>query len=162
MAQDFYQLSSKTLAGENFDFSQLKGKVVLIVNTASKCGFTAQYQGLENLHKTYQDQGLVVLGFPCNQFGGQEPGDSSEIADFCQVNYGMSFGIMEKIDVNGQDTHPVYQFLKSQKTGILGSTGIKWNFTKFLVGKDGQVIDRYAPQKKPEDLVATIEKALGA
>jgi glutathione peroxidase len=133
--------------------------VVLVVNTASKCGFTPQYEGLQELHETYADQGLAVVGFPCNQFGGQEPGDSAEIGEFCQRNYGVGFQMMEKVDVNGPQAHPVYEWLRSQKGGLVGSK-IKWNFTKFLIGRDGQVVERYAPTTKPEKLKADIEKAL--
>ncbi len=146
--------------GQAFDFSSLNGKVVLAVNTASACGFTPQFAGLEDLHKRYADRGLVVLGFPCNQFGGQDPGSADEIAQFCQRNYGVSFTMMEKIEVNGSHTHPVYQWLKGEAPGLLGTEGIKWNFTKFLVGKDGRVIKRYAPQDAPAKLAGDIEAAL--
>lgn len=158
---EFYQLSATDLHGKTFDFSQLKGKVVLIVNTASKCGFTPQYDGLQKLYDTYKDKGLVVIGFPCNQFGGQEPDGEAKIEEFCQINYGVTFPMMAKVDVNGKDTHPVFEFLKnSPKGGGLLGDGIKWNFTKFLVSKDGEVFDRYAPTTKPEDLVKDIEKLL--
>ena len=150
---------ARTLTGEEKSLADYKGQVVLVVNTASKCGFTPQYEGLQELHETYADQGLAVIGFPCNQFGGQEPGDSAEIGEFCQRNYGVDFQMMEKIDVNGPQAHPVYEWLRSQKGGLVGSK-IKWNFTKFLVGRDGQVIERYAPTTKPEKLKADIEKAL--
>ena len=150
---------ARTLTGEEKPLADYKGQVVLVVNTASKCGFTPQYEGLQELHETYADQGLAVIGFPCNQFGGQEPGDSAEIGEFCQRNYGVDFQMMEKIDVNGPQAHPVYEWLRSQKGGLVGSK-IKWNFTKFLVGRDGQVIERYAPTTKPEKLKADIEKAL--
>ncbi len=151
--------SARTLDGEEKSLSDYKGQVVLVVNTASKCGFTPQYEGLQELHKTYADRGLAVLGFPCNQFGGQEPGDSAQIGEFCQRNYGVEFQMMEKVDVNGPNAHPVYEWLRSQKGGMLGSK-IKWNFTKFLIGRDGQVIERYGPTTKPEKLKADIEKAL--
>lgn len=149
------------LSGAEQDLSQYEGKVVLIVNTASKCGFTNQYEGLESLYKEYQDQGLVVLGFPCNQFGEQEKGADAEIASFCQKNYGVSFPMFSKIDVNGENTAPLYQELKTQAPGLLGSKKIKWNFTKFLVNKQGKV-ERYASTTKPESLKSDIEKALKA
>lgn len=147
------------LSGEEQDLSQYEGKVVLIVNTASKCGFTNQYEGLESLYKEYQDQGLAVLGFPCNQFGEQEKGDDGEIASFCQKNYGVSFPMFSKIEVNGENTTPLYQELKTLAPGLLGSKKIKWNFTKFLVNKQGKVV-RYASTTKPEALKTDIEKAL--
>ena len=137
------------------------GSVLLIVNTASQCGFTPQFAGLEKLWSAYRDQGLVVLGFPCNQFGHQDPGSNEEIANFCQLNYGVSFPMMAKIAVNGTDAHPLYAWLKEQAPGLLGSKGIKWNFTKFLVGRDGRVIKRYAPQDAPDKLAGDIEAALG-
>ncbi|RZI95479.1 MAG: glutathione peroxidase [Rubrivivax sp.] len=142
--------------------SQYKGKVLLIVNTASACGFTPQFGGLEELHKQYADKGLVVLGFPCNQFGSQDPGSNDEIAGFCSLNYGVTFPMMEKIDVNGSDADPLYKWLTAEAPGLLGTKAIKWNFTKFLVGKDGQVIKRYAPTDKPKDLEADVERALAA
>ncbi len=138
------------------------GQVLLIVNTASQCGFTPQFAGLEKLWASYRDRGLVVLGFPSNEFGGQDPGSNEQIASFCQLNYGVSFPMMAKISVNGADAHPLYQWLKEQAPGLLGSKGIKWNFTKFLVGRDGRVIKRYAPQDAPEKLAADIEAALAA
>ncbi|KAJ9067902.1 Glutathione peroxidase 2 [Entomophthora muscae] len=156
----FYDLSAKTNKGETLDFSTLKGKVVLIVNTASKCGFTPQYDGLEALYKEYKDKGLEILGFPCNQFGSQEPGDDKEIASFCQLNHGVTFPLMEKIEVNGDNVHPVYEFLKSQKAGILGLTRIKWNFEKFLINKEGKVQERYSSMSTPESLMPDIEKLL--
>ena len=156
---DFQALS---IAGKSVALSQFKGHVLLIVNTASKCGFTPQFGGLETLHKTYAAKGLVVLGFPCNQFGGQDPGTDDTIAEFCQVNYGVSFPMMGKVDVNGPDAHPLYKWLCAEAPGLLGSKAIKWNFTKFLVGKDGQVIRRYAPTDKPADLGKDIEAALAA
>jgi len=133
---------------------------MLIVNTASACGFTPQFGGLEKLHKAYGERGLVVLGFPCNQFGGQDPGSNDEIASFCQLNYGVTFPMMQKVNVNGAEAHPLYQWLTAEAPGLLGSKAIKWNFTKFLVGKDGRVIKRYAPQDAPEKLAADIEAAL--
>ena len=147
------------LSGEMQDLSQYQGKVVLIVNTASKCGFTGQYEGLEALYEEYKDQGLIVLGFPCNQFGEQEKGGDSEIASFCQKNYGVSFPMFSKIEVNGDDTAPLYQELKVKAPGVLGTKKIKWNFTKFLVNKQGDV-ERYASTTKPEALKADIEAAL--
>jgi len=135
---------------------------VLIVNTASKCGFTPQFEGLEALWKAYEAKGVVILGFPCNQFGSQDPGNNTEIASFCQLNYGVSFPMMAKVDVNGPAAHPLYKWLVKEAPGILGTKSIKWNFTKFLVGKDGQVIGRYAPTDKPAGLKADIDKALAA
>jgi len=146
--------------GSPMSFADLQGQVLLIVNTASACGFTPQFAGLEKLHQQFSDRGLKVIGFPCNQFGAQDPGSNSEIGAFCQKNYGVSFTMMEKVNVNGADAHPLYQWLKSQAPGLLGTEGIKWNFTKFLVGKEGQVIKRYAPQDAPEKLVGDIEAAL--
>ncbi|MDP3892955.1 glutathione peroxidase [Nocardioides sp.] len=139
--------------------SDYDGKVVLVVNTASQCGFTPQFAGLEELWNRFQDQGLAVLGFPCNQFGGQEPGDAVQIGGFCQRNYGVTFPMFEKIDVNGPDAHPLYQWLRTQKSGLLGDK-VRWNFTKFLVGRDGQVIKRYGSTTKPEKIAADIERAL--
>ena len=156
--QDF---SATSLDGQEADLSAYAGQVVLVVNTASQCGFTPQYQGLQELFTQYQDQGFTVLGFPCDQFGNQEPGDSAEIGAFCEKNYGVTFPMMSKIEVNGDNAHPVYQWLRQEKGGMLGSK-IKWNFTKYLVGKDGQVIDRYAPTTKPEKIAGDIEKALAA
>lgn len=150
-----------TLDGETMDFADLAGSVVLVVNTASECGFTPQYTGLEELWQEYRDRGLTVVGFPCNQFGGQEPGDSVAIGEVCQRNYGVTFPMMAKVDVNGDDAHPVYQWLREEKGGVLGSK-IKWNFTKFLVGRDGQVIGRYGSTTKPEKLRDDIERALAA
>lgn len=148
------------LSGEVQDLAQYEGKVVLIVNTASKCGFTNQYEGLETLYEQYKDQGLVVLGFPCNQFGEQEKGADTEIASFCQKNYGVSFPMFSKIEVNGDDTALLYQELKAQAPGILGTKKIKWNFTKFLVNKKGEVVNRYAPTTKPQALQADVERLL--
>ncbi|HZS80861.1 MAG TPA: glutathione peroxidase [Herbaspirillum sp.] len=137
-----------------------RGKVLLIVNTASKCGFTPQYQGLENIYRQFRDQGLAVLGFPCNQFGAQEPGTATEIGAFCEKNYGVSFPLFAKIDVNGDQADPLFTYLKNQAPGLLRSEAIKWNFTKFLVRKDGSVFGRYAPAIKPEEMLADIEKLL--
>lgn len=158
----FYDLAPLDKAGKPFDFSQLKGKVVLIVNVASKCGFTPQYQGLEELYKKYQPQGLEILGFPCNQFGHQEPGTDEEITSFCSLNYGVTFPVLKKIDVNGPETDPVYVFLKSKQAGLLGFRGIKWNFEKFLVDKNGNVVERHMSTKKPASLTERIETLLKA
>lgn len=157
---DLYQFSAKTLSNEPQDLSVYKGKVLLIVNTASKCGFTPQYQGLEGLYKKYKEQGFEVLGFPCNQFGKQEPGTSTDISEFCELNFGVSFPLYEKVDVNGADAHPLFNWLKTEAPGVFGTEGIKWNFTKFLIGRDGQVIKRFAPKDKPESLISQIEAAL--
>ncbi len=155
-----YDFHASGIAGSPVSLADYRGKVMLIVNTASACGFTPQFAGLEELHQTYGGRGLAVLGFPCNQFGAQDPGSNAEIGAFCQKNYGVTFAMMEKIDVNGQQAHPLFQWLKQQAPGLLGSEGIKWNFTKFLIGRDGQVIKRYAPLDKPAALAADIEKAL--
>ncbi len=152
--------SAKRPDGSNADLSEMVGKVVLVVNTASKCGFTPQYAGLEALWETYRARGFVVIGFPCNQFGGQEPGSADDIASFCSVNYGVSFPLMAKVEVNGDGAAPLYQWLKAEAPGIMGSKGIKWNFTKFLIGRDGTVVRRYAPTDKPESLVKDIEALL--
>ena len=157
-----YDFQARQINGQDIALSAFRGKVMLIVNTASQCGFTPQFGGLEELHKTYGGQGLVVLGFPCNQFGAQDPGQDSEIATFCQVNYGVSFPMMSKIDVNGPTAHPLYQWLSAKAPGLLGSKAIKWNFTKFLVSQDGEVVKRYAPLDKPADLAGDIEAALAA
>ena len=151
---------AQTIQGKRVKLAAYKGKVLLIVNTASACGFTPQFAGLEQLWETYRDRGLVVLGFPSNEFGGQDPGSNDEIASFCQLNYGVSFPMMGKTEVNGSGAHPLYQWLTREAPGLLGSTSIKWNFTKFLVGRDGQVIRRYAPQDAPKKLAADIEQAL--
>ena len=160
MPTSIYDFEAQQINGQNVPLSQYQGKVLLIVNTASACGFTPQFGGLEELHKEYADQGLVVLGFPCNQFGSQDPGSNDEIASFCQLNYGVSFPMMAKIDVNGADASPLYKWLTAEAPGLLGSKAIKWNFTKFLVGKNGQVIRRYAPQDAPKKLAGDIEAAL--
>ena len=157
-----YDFSATTIDGKPRKLADYKGKVLLVVNTASKCGFTPQYKGLEALYKKYKDKGLVVLGFPSNQFGAQEPGPESEIAEFCEMNYGVTFPMFSKIDVNGDAAHPLYKYLTSTKKGLLGSEAIKWNFTKFLVDKKGNVVERYAPTTKPEDLEKDVEKALAA
>ena len=155
-----FDFDALSIAGQPANFSNQRGKVFLIVNTASACGFTPQFGGLEQLHQAYGPRGLVVLGFPCNQFGSQDPGSNNEIATFCQRNFGVSFPMMSKIDVNGPEAHPLYQWLAAEAPGLLGSKAIKWNFTKFLVGKDGTVIKRYAPQDAPEKLAKDIEAAL--
>ncbi len=158
----FYDFSAKTIDGQEKPLADYQGKVVLVVNTASKCGFTPQYEGLEALYRDYKDKGLVILGFPCDQFGHQEPGDENEIKNFCSLTYDVSFPMFAKIKVNGDDAHPVYQHLKQAQPGVLGSKGIKWNFTKFLIDKSGQVVKRYAPTDKPASLVKDIEKLLAA
>lgn len=155
-----YAYSAVALDGETIDFSRYQGKVLLIVNVASECGFTPQYQGLQTLYENYRNQGLLVLGFPCNQFGRQEPGSSTQIAGFCTEKYGVTFPVFEKIEVNGPQAHPLYTWLKTEKSGVLGSQSIKWNFTKFLLGRDGQVLQRYGSTTKPEALRRDIEQAL--
>ncbi|MCF8998148.1 glutathione peroxidase [Acinetobacter nectaris] len=155
-----YQLEAELLNGIEKKFSDYEGKVLLIVNTASKCGFTPQFAGLEKLYQQYKDQGLEVLGFPCNQFGGQDPAPNSEIGLFCQKNYGVSFPMFAKVDVKGPEAHPIFRFLTREVKGVLGTHNIKWNFTKFLVGRDGKVLSRYAPTTKPETLMNDIESAL--
>ena len=163
MAQaDLWGFEAETIGGQRVKLSRYKGKVLLIVNTASQCGFTPQFDGLQTLWQAYQDQGLVVLGFPSNQFGAQDPGNNDEIASFCQLNYGVSFPMMSKIEVNGAAAHPLYRWLTREAPGVLGSQMIKWNFTKFLVGRDGRTIKRYAPQDEPEKLVGDIEAAIAA
>ncbi|HSO44378.1 MAG TPA: glutathione peroxidase [Rhodoferax sp.] len=157
-----YDFEALSIDGKPVALKKFKGKAMLIVNTASACGFTPQFAGLEKLHEAYGKQGLVVLGFPCNQFGAQDAGSNSEIAGFCQLNYGVTFPMMAKIEVNGAGAHPLYQWLAAEAPGLLGSKSIKWNFTKFLVGKDGQVRKRYAPTDKPESLTKDIEAALAA
>lgn len=161
-AKTVYDFQAKDITGKDVPLEAFKGKVMLIVNTASKCGFTPQFAGLEELYKQYSGKGLAVLGFPSNQFLSQDPGSDDQIAEFCQVNYGVSFPMMSKIDVNGPGAHPLYQWLSAEAPGLLGIKSIKWNFTKFLVGKDGKVIRRYAPSDKPADLGKDIEAALAA
>ena len=160
MLNSIYKFSAKDIDGNMLDFSTLKGKVLLIVNTASKCGFTKQYAELEQLYKKYQDKGLEIIAFPCNQFGNQEPGNLDEIKQFCSLNYDVTFKLMEKIDVNGVNTHPIYQFLKKEARGIFFTQRIKWNFTKFLIDTNGVVIKRYSPQCKPLQLESIIKKLL--
>ncbi|HZX29552.1 MAG TPA: glutathione peroxidase [Telluria sp.] len=155
-----YDFKAESLNGAPVDLSQYRGKVLLIVNTASECGFTPQYKGLEEVYRQFKDKGAEVLGFPCNQFGGQEPGDAAQIGAFCEKNYGVTFPLFGKIDVNGNGAHPLFQYLKKEAPGVLGTQAIKWNFTKFLVRKDGRVYQRYAPSTAPEELLADIEKLL--
>ena len=153
---------ARSIDGRSVPLANFKGRVLLVVNTASACGFTPQFAGLEQLHQAYGPKGLAVIGFPCNQFGSQDPGSNEEISQFCQVNYGVSFPMMEKVAVNGPGADPLFQWLRTEAPGVLGSKSIKWNFTKFLVGKDGAVIRRYAPQDAPSALKGDIEKALAA
>jgi len=155
-----YQFSASNISGQEVSLSDYKGKVILIVNTASKCGFTPQFEGLETLYKELVDDGLVVLGFPCNQFGGQDPGSNGEIEEFCQLNYGVSFPMFSKIDVNGDDAHPLFVYLKENAKGVLGSKAIKWNFTKFLVNKEGEVVKRYGSKDKPSSIAKDIKSLL--
>lgn len=157
-----YDFEARSIDGKPVALENYRGKVLLIVNTASACGFTPQFAGLEKLHESYGPQGLVVLGFPCNQFGAQDAGSNGEIAEFCQLNYGVTFPMMAKIEVNGAQAHPLYHWLAAEAPGLLGSKSIKWNFTKFLVGKDGRVRKRYAPTDTPERLAKDIEAALAA
>jgi glutathione peroxidase len=157
-----YDFEARQIDGKTVPLKKYQGKVLLIVNTASACGFTPQFGGLEELHQQYGKKGLVVLGFPCNQFGAQDPGSNDEIAQFCQLNYGVSFPMMAKIDVNGPGADPLFQWVTAEAPGLLGSKAIKWNFTKFLIGKDGQVIKRYAPTDEPKALAKDIDAALAA
>ena len=156
-----YDFQANDSQGNAIDLGAYRGKVLLIVNTASKCGFTPQFAGLETLYEKFRERGLEVLGFPCNQFGSQDPGSNDEIVEFCQLNYGVKFPMFSKIDVNGANAHPLFKHLKSAAPGLLGSEGIKWNFTKFLVDRDGKVLDRFAPATKPEDIEKAIVAALG-
>ena len=156
-----YDFTARDIDGKETSLSEYKGKAMLVVNTASKCGFTPQYTGLEKLSQEFKDQGLVVLGFPCDQFGHQEPGDEAEIKNFCSLTYDVSFPMFAKVDVNGPKAHPLFQWLKSEKAGLLGLEGIKWNFTKFLVGPDGTVLKRYAPTDTPEKIGKDLKKILG-
>jgi glutathione peroxidase len=160
MSESVFDFQAVSIRGEPAELASQRGKVLLIVNTASECGFTPQFKGLEQLWQDYGPRGLVVIGFPSNEFGGQDPGSNDQIASFCELNYGVSFPMMGKTKVNGGDAHPLWKFLKSEKPGLLGIEAIKWNFTKFLVGRDGQVIKRYAPNDAPEKLRGDIEKAL--
>lgn len=160
MSTSLYDFTAALLDGEEIQLARYRGKVLLIVNTASACGFTPQYAGLEALYRKWRDRGLVVLGFPCNQFGAQEPGDAAAIGQFCQSNYAISFPLFAKIEVNGEHAHPLYAYLKHEAAGLLGTEAIKWNFTKFLVNREGKVIERYAPTTKPEDIGGAIEALL--
>ncbi len=157
-----YDMTCRNIQGKEESLTDKKGKVLLIVNTASKCGFTPQFQGLEDLYKKYHSQGLEILGFPCNQFGSQDPGENEEILAFCQTNYGVTFPMFAKVDVNGPDAHPLFKHLKAEAPGVLGSEAIKWNFTKFLVDQTGAVKERYAPSTDPSDLEAAITALLNA
>lgn len=160
MSTSIYDFKATLLNGDEVSLDAWRGKVLLIVNTASQCGFTPQYAALESLYRKLQARGLVILGFPCNQFGGQEPGDAAAIGQFCQVNFGVTFPLFAKIDVNGENAHPLYAYLKHEASGVLGTEAIKWNFTKFLVNREGQVVERYAPATRPEDLNEAIEALL--
>lgn len=155
-----YDYSAKTLDGQDTSLADYRGQVLLIVNTASKCGFTPQYEGLEALYRDYKDKGFTVLAFPCNQFGAQEPGNAEEIASFCSLTYDVTFPVLATIDVNGPSAHPLYAYLKHEQKGLLGTEAIKWNFTKFLIGRDGEVVERFAPTTKPEDLKQAVEALL--
>jgi glutathione peroxidase len=162
MEPSIYDFKLARLDGTETALDSYRGKVLLIVNTASACGFTPQYAGLETLYQKFKNKGFVILGFPCNQFGGQEPGDAETIGTFCETNYRVSFPLFAKIKVNGEEAHPLYDFLKREASGVLGSEAIKWNFTKFLVDRDGKVVDRYAPATAPEELAGDIEALLAA
>ncbi|PIB35090.1 glutathione peroxidase [Reichenbachiella sp. 5M10] len=155
----FHNFSADNIKGQSIDMSAYKGKPVLVVNTASQCGLTPQFEGLENLYQSYKDQGLVILGFPCNQFGQQEPGNANEIEEFCQINYGVSFPMFAKVEVNGESAHPIFKYLKSNLGSIFGSK-IKWNFTKFLIDQNGKPVKRFAPITKPEKIASAIKKLL--
>jgi len=160
MSENIYAIDCKTINGETKTLEEYQGQVMLIVNTASKCGLTPQYKGLQELYQHYKDKGLVVLGFPCNQFLSQEPGDENQISEFCQLNYGVSFPMFAKIDVNGKNTHPLFKHLKSEKKGVLGSEKIKWNFTKFLVDQQGNVVKRFSPKTEPKAIEKDIQELL--
>jgi len=160
MSESIYDIEVQTLSGEKKTLNELRGKVLLIVNTASKCGFTPQYKGLETLHETYAGDGLAILGFPCNQFGAQEPGSEEEIGEFCELNFGVQFPMHAKLDVNGTDTHPLFKKLKHDAPGLLGSEAIKWNFTKFLVDREGNVVERFAPATTPQKLESKVKSLL--
>jgi len=161
MASSIYDFSARDIDGNERSLAEYRGKALLVVNVASKCGFTPQYKGLEALQKEFHDKGFEVLGFPCDQFGHQEPGDEAEIRNFCSLTYDVSFPMFSKIDVNGDNAHPLYRWLKKEQKGLLGTEGIKWNFTKFLVGRDGQVVERYAPTDTPEKIGKDLPKVLG-
>lgn len=156
----FYNFEANNIKGETISMKEYEGKIVVVVNTASKCGFTPQYEALETLYQKYKDQGLVVLGFPCNQFANQEPGSSTEIKEFCQINYGVTFPLFEKIDVNGKKTHPIFKFLKSELSGGIFGSAIKWNFTKFVIDRQGVPLKRFSPTTKPEKMEKTIQQLL--
>ena len=160
MSQSIYDFDIETIDGRQVSMSKFRGKVMLIVNTASKCGFTPQFEGLEALYKEHQDKGLEVLGFPCNQFGKQDPGSNEEIAEFCTMKFNIDFPMFAKVDVNGGDAHPLYEYLRKEAPGVLGTTGVKWNFTKFLVDGSGQVIERFAPKTTPKELEKAVISAL--
>jgi glutathione peroxidase len=160
MSQTLYDFNARRLNGENQSFDAYRGQVLLIVNTASQCGFTPQYTGLEELYRACKDRGLVVLGFPCNQFGGQEPGDAEAIGQFCQTRFDVTFPLFAKVDVNGDNAHPLYVWLKHEAAGILGTEAIKWNFTKFLVDRSGKVVHRFAPATRPDELMEAVEALL--
>ena len=160
MDSPIFNISVKAIDGKEQSLAAYKGKTMLVVNTASQCGYTPQYKGLEELHRVYGKRGLAVLGFPCNQFGSQEPGTEADIASFCELNYGVSFPMFAKVDVNGASAHPLFAYLKKAKPGLLGSEAIKWNFTKFLVDPEGNVVERYAPVTEPKELAGAIEKLL--
>jgi len=160
VTKSLFDYTVKDASDQPHPLSQYEGKVVLVVNVASKCGFTPQYQGLESIYQKYQDKGLVVLGFPCNQFGAQEPGSNADIQSFCELNYGVSFPVLGKVDVNGKEAEPVYSFLKEKAPGLLGTKPVKWNFTKFLIDRTGKPVDRYAAATNPEKITVDIEKAL--
>lgn len=162
MSKSVYDFDARTIKGEQVPLKQFEGKAMLIVNTASRCGFTNQYAGLEELYKKYKEQGFEVLGFPCNQFGAQEPGNEEEIQQFCSLNFGVSFPLFAKVDVNGSGAHPLFKFLKEEAPGVLGTKDIKWNFTKFLVGRDGSVLKRFAPTDTPESLEKDVKKVVGS
>lgn len=161
MSQSIYDFEARTIWGEQVPVKQYEGKALLIVNTASRCGFTNQYEGLEALYKKYKDQGFEILGFPCNQFGAQEPGNEEEIQQFCSLNFGVTFPLFAKVDVNGPAAHPLFSYLKAEAPGLLGTKDIKWNFTKFLIGRDGSVLKRFAPQDTPESLEKDVKDVLG-
>jgi len=161
MSENFYDYEAQDVKGKIHSMDEYKGKTVLIINTASKCGFTPQYDGLQKIYEEYKDQGLEILGFPCDQFANQEPGSNEEIAQFCKLNFGVTFPLYSKIDVNGPETHPLYKYLKKKKPGLLGGN-IKWNFTKFLINSQGEPVKRYAPTVKPEDLIKDVLKVMKA
>ena len=160
MSQSIYDFKVKNIKGDEISLGNYKNKVLLVVNTASKCGFTPQYEGLEKIYQEYKDQGLEILGFPCNQFGNQEPGNATEIMEFCSLNFNVSFPMFAKVDVNGENTSPIYEFLKTEAPGLLGSKKVKWNFTKFLIDQNGNVKKRYAPQDTPAKIAKEIKKIL--